>query len=176
MLRIIEDIKAKVSNKTKTNSFKIFAILTAFLDVNVWIVVIYRLSSMFVKLKLYPIGKVFWLINRIVFTVDIDPRANLAGGLVLVHGMNIVIGHEVKSLGELTIYHGATLGGNSGKQRIIMEMETGQPVLNEGVIIGINSSVLGPIIIEEYAKVGTGAIVTKDIPAKAIVVSVNKII
>lgn len=33
---------------------------------------------------LYPDSKLFWLVNRIIM-VDIDHRADLAGGLMLVH-------------------------------------------------------------------------------------------
>lgn len=176
MIRLIKDIQAKAMVKSNSNKFFIVAYVKSLLDVNIWIVIIYRLSSLFVKIYLYPVAKLFWLINRILFTVDIDPRADLAGGLMIVHGMNIVIGHEVRSKGKLKIYQGATIGGNSGKRRVVEGVNTGQPVFLDNVIVGINSCVLGPILVEKDSVIGTGAIVTKDMPAHSIVISVNKLV
>ncbi|WP_430815369.1 serine O-acetyltransferase [Carboxylicivirga sp. RSCT41] len=176
MIRIFKDIQAKASIKAVRTRYRFFAVLKTLLDVNVWIVIIYRLSSIFSKLKLYPVSKLFWLFNRIIFTVDIDPRADLAGGLMLVHGMNIVIGHEVRSQGKLRIFQGATVGGNSGKSRVINGEMIRQPIFYDDVTVGINSCVLGPVTIGENSIVGTGAIVTKDVPSNSTIVSVNKVI
>lgn len=176
MIRLFKDIQAKALVKSNSNKSFIVAYVKSLLDVNTWIVIIYRLSSFFVKIYLYPVAKIFWLINRILFTVDIDPRADLAGGLMIVHGMNIVIGHEVRSKGKLKIYQGATIGGNSGKRKVVEGVNTGQPVFLDDVIVGINSCILGPVFVKEKCIVGTGAIVTKDVPANSIIVSVNKLI
>ena len=108
--------------------------------------------------------------------MDIDPRADLSGGLVLIHGMNIVIGHEVRSLGRLTIYHGTTLGGNFGKRRNILGIETGQPVLDDNVIVGPGSSVLGPVYVGKNVIIGANAVVTRDVPQSTIVVGNNRYI
>lgn len=51
-----------------------------------------------------------------------------------------------------------------------------QLIIKQGVIIGINAAVLGPVVLGEGCQVGANAVVTKDVPAKAIVVSNNKII
>ena len=89
--------------------------------------------------------------------------------------MGIVIGDQVKTLGRIKIYQGATLGGNKGKPRNIKGRVTAQPVIHDNVNIGINSSILGGVEIGQSAYVGVGAIVTKDIPPNSIVVGVNKI-
>lgn len=175
-MRFITDIQAKACVKSQSDKMSILGFIKAVLDVNTWIVLIFRVSTFFVFIKCYPISKLFWFINRLLFTVDLDPRANLAGGLMLVHGMCIVIGHEVKSKGILKIYQGATIGGNHGKRKVIDGFSTGQPVLCNNVIIGINSCVLGPIIVGENSVVGTGAIATKDVLENVTVVSVNKVI
>lgn len=175
-MRFIKDFRAKACIKSRSDKISFKGFLKAILDVNTWIVFVFRLSSFFVLIKCYPISKVFWFVNRLLFTVDLDPRANLAGGLMLVHGMCIVVGHEVRSKGVLKIYQGATLGGNQGKRNVIDGISTGQPVLGNNVIIGINSCVLGPILVGENSIVGTGAIATKDIIENVTVVSVNKIL
>lgn len=175
MRRFIKDVEAKIGAKQKYSNFWI-AYIKAFLDVTIWVVAIYRISSFFTKISLYPVGKIFWLINRILFSVDIDPRADLAGGFVLVHGLNIVIGHEVKSLGSLKVYQGVTIGGNSGKRKIINGKETGQPVLEDNVTLGIDSKVLGPILIGKSSLIGTSAIITKDVEPHSVMVGNNKLL
>ncbi|BDD05963.1 serine O-acetyltransferase [Aureibacter tunicatorum] len=171
-MKIVEDYFSKF--ESKKNSKSLVKGLVVLLDVNFWIVIIFRISSFFSTIKMYPLAKVFWLINRVLFSVDIDPRARLAGGLSLVHGIGIVIGHEVRSLGRLKIYQGVTLGGNYGKVREIKDEFTGQPVIDDNVIVGINSTVLGPVLLGKNSKIGTGAIVTKDVTENTTIVGVNK--
>lgn len=111
--------------------------------------IFYRLSSFFYKIKLIPIGRLFWLLNRILFSIDIDPRATLRGGVLILHGAGIVIGKNVIAEGNFKIYQGATLGGNNGKKREINYKIFSQPLIKEDVTIGINAAVLGPIILNK---------------------------
>lgn len=56
-------------------------------------------------------------------------------------------------------------------QRVIgVEYTTGNVVLKEGAYIGVNAVVLPSVSIGQCAIVGAGAVVTKDVPAYAIVV------
>lgn len=139
------------------------------LDPNFWCIFLYRISTFFSKIRIYPIAKLFWLINRILFTVDIDPRSDIAGGLVGIHFQNIVIGHEVRTLGPVKIYHGVTIGGNMGKRGSILGRTTGQPVIESNVTIGLNSVLLGPVHIGMNSTIGASTIVTKNIPKNSIV-------
>lgn len=176
MYKIILDINAKLKEKKKISSNLLVAYLKVFLDLNTWIVVIYRISSIFIQLRLYPLAKIFWLINRILFTVDIDPRSELSGGLVIIHGMCIVIGHEVKSVGKLTIFQGVTIGGNYGKKANINGIITGQPYFEGNVILGTDSCVFGPVLIKNNSLIGAKAIVTKDVPENSLVLGNNQIL
>jgi serine O-acetyltransferase len=133
MLKFIEDFKQKARLKQGSTQNLFFVYLKVSLDITIWIVLIYRISNVLNKIKLYPIAKFFWLINRIFFSVDIDPRANLEGGFVLIHGLNIVIGHEVRSSRLLKVYQGVTIGGNIGKRKTIDNIVTGQPVLDNAL-------------------------------------------
>ena len=69
-------------------------------------VLLYRVANFFARNKLGIIGKLFWYLNRILFAVDINEKANLASPFVLVHGIGIVIGAHVQSEGLLKIYQG----------------------------------------------------------------------
>jgi serine O-acetyltransferase len=138
--------------------------------------VIFRISHFFFEIKLLPIAKILWGVNRFVYAIDIDPGAQLNGGFVIIHGIGIVIGRYVKSEGLFKIYQGATLGGNNDKEGIYEGVLLKQPYIKDNVIIGINSAVLGPIVIEEGAVIGANAVVTKNVAAGNIIVGNNKIL
>jgi serine O-acetyltransferase len=64
------------------------------------------------------------------------------------------------------LYHGVTLGGtswNKGKRH---------PTLEQGVVIGAGAKVLGPITIGKNAKIGSNAVVVKDVPENATAVGI----
>jgi serine O-acetyltransferase len=87
--------------------------------------------------------------------------------------MGVVIG-ETSEIGDyVTIYHMVTLGGispsiNSDNQRQVKR----HPTLKDNVVIGSGAQVLGPITVGENAKVGANAVVTKDVPANAVMVGI----
>ncbi len=174
VFRFIQDVKSKLEQK-HSNSYLLVSYLKLFFDVNLWIVFVFRVSTIFVAIRLLFVAKLFWLTNRILFSVDIDPRADLAGGLTIVHGMGIVIGHEVKSLGKLKIYQGVTAGGNMGKRKEVNNVETGQPVIDAEVVLGINACLLGPILIGSNSLIGANSVVTKDIAPFSVVVGTNQV-
>ncbi|MCR5231260.1 MAG: hypothetical protein K6B64_01265 [Acholeplasmatales bacterium] len=124
-------------------------------------VLLYRLSSFFYKKKLKILAKIVWYINRIVFSVDIDYRAKLSGGLVLIHGIGTVIGKDVISKGRLYVYQGVTIGG-SGFSKVLDGNEIWQPIIEDGVRIYTNALVLGPIHIGKNETIKAGERVTRD--------------
>ena len=75
--------------------------------------------------------------------------------------MGVVIGETAEIGDDVTIYHGVTLGGTSwqeGKRH---------PTLGNGVVVGAGAKILGPIHIGDNAKIGSNAVVVKDVPAGA---------
>jgi len=103
---------------------------------------------------------------RFFTQIEIHPGARIGKGVLIDHGSGVVIG-ETSEIGDgCTIYQGVTLGGTSlarGKRH---------PTLGRNVTIGVNSSVLGAIVLGDNAKVGGGSVVVKDVPANATVVGV----
>lgn len=126
-------------------------------------VCLYRFSAFLWKIHLKPLSKMVWYLNRMWFHVDIDPRADLAGGFLLVHGLGTVIGCHVKSEGWITVYQGITLGGNQGREKVL---EDGtiiqQPLLKDKVIIYTDVGVFGPVVLSEGTVVKAKEIVTHD--------------
>jgi serine O-acetyltransferase len=98
--------------------------------------------------------------------VEIHPGATLGRRFFIDHGMGVVIGETAEIGDDCTIYHGVTLGGtswNAGKRH---------PTLADNVVIGAGAKVLGPLEIGENARIGSNAVVVKDVPAKATVVGI----
>ncbi|MDO5026948.1 MAG: serine O-acetyltransferase EpsC [Tissierellia bacterium] len=94
--------------------------------------------------------------------IEIHPGASIGKFLFIDHGMGVVIG-ETAVIGDyVTIYHGVTLGGTGnekGCQR--------HPIVGDHVVIGAGATVLGPIYIGDYAKIGANAVVIKDLAKNA---------
>ncbi len=98
--------------------------------------------------------------------IEIHPAVKIGKGVFIDHGMGVVFGETAEIGDGCTIYQGVTLGGTSlsrGKRH---------PTLGRNVTVGVNSSVLGAIVLGDNAKVGGGSVVVKDVPANATVVGV----
>lgn len=105
-------------------------------------------------------------ISRFLTQIEIHPGAKIGKGIFIDHGSGVVIGETAEVGDGCTIYQGVTLGGTSlshGKRH---------PTLGRNVTIGVNSSVLGAIVLGDNAKVGGGSVVVKDVPPNATVVGV----
>ncbi len=98
--------------------------------------------------------------------IEIHPGATIGRRVFIDHGMGIVIGETAQIGDDCTLYHGVTLGGTSwskGKRH---------PTLGRGVVIGAGAKVLGPIEIGDGAKIGSNAVVVRDVPAGATAVGI----
>ena len=99
---------------------------------------------------------------RFLTGIEIHPGATIARRVFIDHGMGIVIG-EMAEIGEgCTIYQGVTLGGTS-----LVKGAKRHPTLEPGGIVGANACVLGGFTVGAGARIGSGAVVTKPVPAGA---------
>ena len=103
----------------------------------------------------------FYLQSRIseLFQVDINPHAVIGSGVFLDHGTGIVIGETAVVGDDVSMLHGVTLGG-TGAQR-----GDRHPKIGKGVLLGAGAKVLGNIHVGDYAKIASGSVVLKDVPA-----------
>jgi len=87
--------------------------------------------------------------------------------------MGVVIG-ETSEIGDnVTIYHMVTLGGISPSINSNEQRETKRhPTLKNNVVVGSGAQILGPIIIGKNVKIGSNAVVTKDVPDNSIMVGI----
>ena len=94
-----------------------------------------------------------------LFQVDIHPAAELGAGLFFDHGTGIVIGETAVVGDEVSMLHAVTLGGTGA------ERGDRHPKIGRGVLLGAGAKVLGNIAIGEYAKIASGSVVLKPVPA-----------
>jgi serine O-acetyltransferase len=103
---------------------------------------------------------------RLITGIEIHPGAQIGRRFFIDHGMGVVIGETAEIGDDCTIYHGVTLGGTS------WEKGKRHPTLGNGVVIGAGAKVLGPINIMDCARIGSNAVVLKDVPCEATVVGI----
>ncbi len=101
-----------------------------------------------------------------LFQVDIHPAARLGSGLFLDHGTGIVIGETAVVGDEVSMLHAVTLGGTGA------DRGDRHPKIGRGVLLGAGAKVLGNITIGDYAKVASGSVVLKAVPAGCTVAGV----
>ena len=105
-------------------------------------------------------------LTRWVTGVEIHPGARVGRGVFIDHGMGVVIG-ETATVGDgCLLYQGVVLGGTS------LERKRRHPTLGRGVVVGTNASILGALHVGDGARVGSGSVVIRDVPAGATVVGV----
>ncbi len=103
---------------------------------------------------------------RFITGIEIHPGATFGKRVFIDHGMGVVVGETALVGDDVLIYQGVILGGtttNKGKRH---------PTVEKGVIIGAGAKVMGNITIGEYSKIGTGAVVLKDVPPESTCVGV----
>ena len=105
-------------------------------------------------------------IGRWLTGVEIHPGAVIGRRFFIDHGMGIVIGETTEIGADCSIYQGVTLGGttwNKGKRH---------PTLESGVVVGAGAKILGPITVGRDARIGSNAVIVKDVPPDSTVVGV----
>ncbi|MEH0165468.1 serine O-acetyltransferase [Paucibacter sp. JuS9] len=123
---------------------------------------IHRLSHWCWRNGMKWLGRFLSNIGRFLTGIEIHPGATIGRRVFIDHGMGIVIG-EMAEIGDgCTIYQGVTLGGTA-----LVKGAKRHPTLEAGVIIGANACVLGGFTIGAGARVGSGAVVTRPVPAGA---------
>ncbi len=159
---IKEDIKSVFERDPAARSS--FEVLTNYPGLHaIWW---HRLSHKLWRANFKWLARFLSTIARWLTGVEIHPGAKIGRRFFIDHGMGVVIGETAEIGDDVTLYHGVTLGGtswNPGKRH---------PTLGNGVVIGAGAKVLGPLQVGENARIGSNAVVVKDVPAGATVVGI----
>ena len=127
----------------------------------------HRVANFFYRAHLKLLARIISQVAKFFTGIEIHPAAKIASGVFIDHGSGVVIGETAVIEKNVVIYQGETLGGtgkDNGKRR--------HPTIKEGAVISCGAKVLGGITVGEYAKVGAGSVVLKDVPPRATVVGV----
>jgi serine O-acetyltransferase len=141
-----------------------FEVLTTYPGVHA--LVFYRISHGLWEMDLKWLARWLSSLGRWFTGVEIHPGARIGRRFFIDHGMGVVIGETAEIGDDCTLYHGVTLGGTTwqkGKRH---------PTLGSDVVVGAGAKLLGPISIGTGARIGSNAVVLKDVPAAATVVGV----
>ncbi len=133
----------------------------------------HRLANFFSTAKFDLIARIISQFSRFLTGIEIHPKAKIGKNLFIDHGMGVVIGETSEVGDNVTIYHMVTLGGiapsiNSDNQRNVKR----HPTIENEVVIGSGAQVLGPVTVGCCAKIGANAVITKNVPEKAVMVGI----
>ena len=95
--------------------------------------------------------------------IEIHPGATIGRGLFIDHGMGVVIGETAIVGDNVTLFHQVTLGGMSSKQ------EKRHPTIEDEVLIGTGTKILGDITIGARTKIGCNLVIKHDIPKDMVI-------
>ena len=121
-------------------------------------------------LMFHRIGHALWLrdwklaarfvsqVGRFMTGIEIHPGATIGRRFFVDHGMGVVIGETAEIGDDVTLYQGVTLGGVS------LDPGKRHPTLGNGVVVGAGAAVLGPFTVGDGARIGSNAVVIKEVP------------
>jgi serine O-acetyltransferase len=128
--------------------------------------VLFRISQSCVRLHLDPIAQLVYLWNVMLFGADLSQRAFAGPGLVIVHPVGVSIDAGVRLGKNVRIHKGVTVGAEGIDAE---DLAKGVPSVGDGVRLFDGCKLLGPIEVGEGALIGTNCLVTRSIPAYAVV-------
>lgn len=125
-------------------------------------------------------GTKIWHFSHIMPNCKIGQNCSLGQNVVV--SSDVVLGNGVKVQNNVSIYTGVTceedvfLGPSmvftnviNPRSAIVRKSEYKKTVVKRGASIGANATIVCGITIGEFAFIGAGAVVTRDVPAYALV-------
>lgn len=134
----------------------------------VWALAFHRVANRLYRARFFFLAR--WVNHwaRFFTAIDIHPGAEIGRHLFIDHGFTVI--GETAVIGDnVTIYQCVTLGGTNPADGIAGKRH---PTIEDNVIIGSGAQVLGPITVAPGARIGANAVVTKDVPAGAVMVGI----
>lgn len=161
-LRLREDIKCVFERDPAARHT--LEIITCYPGVHA--LLLHRLSHRLWNLRLKWIARLLSNLGRFLTGIEIHPGAKIGRRFFIDHGMGVVIGETSEIGDDCTLYHGVTLGGTSWKKG------KRHPTLGNNIIVGAGAKVLGPIHIDENARIGSNAVVVNNVSSGATIVGI----
>lgn len=127
----------------------------------------YRVMRFFEEVEAGVAARLASRLIRHLYGSDIHWNAEIAPGVMVVHGMGMAISHSAKIDQDVLLFQHCTLG----EGRHPDTKEVGAPHVEEGAVIGAGATLLGPITIGARSKIMPGCVVLRSVPPGSIVES-----
>jgi len=127
---------------------------------------LHRIAHWIYERHLFVLARLISHINRHLTGIEIHPGVKIGDRFFIDHGMGVVIGETTEIGDDVLLYQGVVLGGTS------LRKAKRHPTIEDGVVIGSGAKILGDVQIGEGARIGSGSVVVKSVPAFATVVGV----
>ncbi|MEM1245768.1 MAG: DapH/DapD/GlmU-related protein [Acidobacteriota bacterium] len=121
-------------------------------------VVLHRLAHGLKRLGLPFLAPAIARTSLFLTGVDINPRARLGPGLVISHGVGLVIGADVVAGNNLLLHHQVTLGAPT-----VGRIDR-CPRIGDDVVLGAGAKVFGGVEVGSGSFVGAGVVLTESVP------------
>ncbi len=159
---IRKDIKAVQERDPAARS----SLETLLLSSGLHAIILHRPAHWLYKHRAYLPARMLSQFSRFMTGIEIHPGAQIGSGVMIDHGMGVVIG-ETSEVGDgCTIYQGVTLGG-TGKDK-----GKRHPTLGKNVTVGAGAKVLGPFKVGDGSKVAANAVLLESVPPDSTAVGV----
>jgi len=160
--RLREDIQSVMDRDPAARNK--FDVLTCYpgLHALLW----HRVNHRLWQWRLRWLARFLSTIARWMTGIEIHPGVRIGRRLFIDHGMGVVIGETAVIGDDVTLYHGVTLGGtslNGGKRH---------PTLGNDVVVGAGAKILGPLLVGNGARIGSNAVVLKNVPEGSTMVGI----
>ena len=154
----IKNIKEEIAI-IKERDPAIHSAMEVFLYPSFKVMIHYRLAHKLYKKKHYFLARLISQRAARKTGIEIHPGATIGKRFFIDHGAGIVIGETAEIGDNVMLFHGVTLGG-TGKDK-----GKRHPTVEDNVMIGAGTIVLGSVTIGKNTKIGAGSVVTQDLPA-----------
>jgi len=132
------------------------------------VLLMFRLTQILGKL-FFPLS-LCWLIYQILVEIllgiELPWNTQVGSSLQLQHGTALVVNCDTEIGTNCILRHSTTIGNKVLSDGTV----SASPIIGNHVEIGSNVVIIGPILVGDYAVIGAGSVVTKDVPARAVVV------
>lgn len=139
------------------------------IDQGFWAIKTYRVSHWLYQNNLKRVAVSIQMLSRWITNIDIHPSAVLGTDINIPHGLGIVIGQKVLIGNKVTILQHVTIGAKYVKNTYT---EADMPIVEDNVLLGAGSRILGGVKIGSHSIVGANSVVLQDVPQRTVAVGI----
>lgn len=148
----------RLADYREQRSFK-FLLETVLFDNGFQAVMLHRIAHWFKSARIPILGPLIARCNVFLTGVDIAPQVRIGPGLVISHGVGLVIGGYAELGERILLHHQVTIGAATVGR--IAQM----PRIGSDVVIGAGAKLIGDLSVGDGCFIGANALVTRDVAA-----------